>query len=179
MGKRSSGNNISVGKSALFARHPQMQTWPKDHGFEVHELTLSSIWMIDFYGGGGEVKVSDFLAAKAKHNVPAWPPAWQDDKHHNMSHWHHDGSDWHHNWSHWHNKGSDRHRNRLQWKGHLGEACVLLLTVLAEIVLALLFFTFPVLILLPSTLARQIMSRCHSARQRCRRGSAAKALATG
>jgi len=123
--KRSSGNNISVGKSALFARHPQMQTWPKDHGFEVHELTLSSIWMIDFYGGGGEVKVSDFLAAKAKHNVPAWPPAWKDDKHHNRSHWHrnrshwhHDGSDWHHNWSHWHNKGSDRHRNRLQWHGH-------------------------------------------------------------
>jgi len=51
-----------------------MQTWPKGHNFEVHELVLSNIWMIDFYGGGGDVKVSDFLAAKAEHNVPSWPP---------------------------------------------------------------------------------------------------------
>lgn len=68
------GEDLSLGKASLFARHPQMQTWPKGHGFEVHELVLSSIWMIDFYGGGGAVEVSDFLAAKANHNVPAWPP---------------------------------------------------------------------------------------------------------
>jgi hypothetical protein len=72
--RRSTGIDMSLGKAALFARHPQMQTWPKGHGFEVHELVLSSIWMIDFYGGGGAVKVADFLAAKARHNVPSWPP---------------------------------------------------------------------------------------------------------
>jgi len=72
--KRSSGVDASLGKSALFGRHPQMEFWPKGHNFQVHELVLSNIWMIDFYGGGGDVKVSDFLAAKAKHNVPSWPP---------------------------------------------------------------------------------------------------------
>jgi hypothetical protein len=72
---RLAGKDMSLGKASLFARHPQMQTWPKGHGFEVHELVLSSIWMIDFYGGGGAVKVSDFSAAKARHNVPSWPPS--------------------------------------------------------------------------------------------------------
>ena len=34
-----------------------MKSWPDGHGFVVHELKISDVWMIDFYGGGGEVNL--------------------------------------------------------------------------------------------------------------------------
>jgi len=100
--KKSSGIDIALGKTVLFARHPQMQTWPKGHNFEVNELVLSNIWMIDFYGGGGDVKVSDFLAAKAKHNVPSWPPrnGEHHDWHHSRDRHHGEHGSWHHHGKH-------------------------------------------------------------------------------
>ena len=40
-----------------------MKSWPDGHGFVVHELKISDVWMIDFYGGGGEV---DLVRARAR-----------------------------------------------------------------------------------------------------------------
>ena len=45
-----------------------------DHGFEVYELKIEDIWMIDFYGGGGTVPSKDYFKNEPIHNVPAWPP---------------------------------------------------------------------------------------------------------
>jgi len=42
----SKGTDIATGKAALFARHPQMKTWPADHGFGVFELRVTDVWMI-------------------------------------------------------------------------------------------------------------------------------------
>ena len=41
----SKGTDIATGKAALFARHPQMKTWPADHGFGVFELHVSK-WQL-------------------------------------------------------------------------------------------------------------------------------------
>ena len=32
-----------------------MKRWPAGHGFAVFELSITDVWMIDFYGGGGSV----------------------------------------------------------------------------------------------------------------------------
>lgn len=71
----SSGADVATGKAALFAKHPQMEHWPASHGFQVYELVLSDIWMIDFYGGGANIAPKAYFAATPKHNVPSWPPA--------------------------------------------------------------------------------------------------------
>ena len=51
--RKSSGDDVALGKKALFARHPQMAHWPTSHGFAVCELTLGDIWMIDFCAAHG------------------------------------------------------------------------------------------------------------------------------
>jgi hypothetical protein len=51
-----------------------MEHWPASHGFQVYELVLSDIWMIDFYGGGANIAPKAYFAATPKHNVPSWPP---------------------------------------------------------------------------------------------------------
>ena len=70
-----SGADEATGKTALFARHPQMKTWPKEHGFAVFELHIADIWMIDFYGGGAGVTPALFLKVQPKNNRPSWPPS--------------------------------------------------------------------------------------------------------
>jgi len=71
---KSEGDDIATGKAALFAKHPQMKSWPDGHGFVVHELKITDVWMIDFYGGGGEVDIKLYSAAQPKHDVPTFPP---------------------------------------------------------------------------------------------------------
>ena len=61
--KKVSGEDEALGKAGLFARHPQMAHWPASHDFRVHELVPSDIWILDAYGGGQVVKLSDFLSA--------------------------------------------------------------------------------------------------------------------
>ena len=68
--KKVSGEDEALGKAGLFARHPQMAHWPASHDFRVHELVPSDIWILDAYGGGQVVKLSDFLSAKPKHTTP-------------------------------------------------------------------------------------------------------------
>lgn len=89
----SKGADIATGKAALFARHPQMQTWPADHGFGVFELHVTDVWMIANYGGGSAVTPAAYYKAQPKHHqaldtqlaaaahpeevaITAPPPAW-------------------------------------------------------------------------------------------------------
>merc|ERR1719321_288337 len=71
---KAKGNDLKFAKEALFARHPQMKTWPASHHFTVYELVVSHIWMIAFYGGGATVTPEMYYAVQPKHNVPTWPP---------------------------------------------------------------------------------------------------------
>ena len=64
-----------LGKDALFAKHPQMEHWPEDHGFEVHEFDVETIWMIAGFGGGTIIPVDEFRTAKPKHH-PAATVEW-------------------------------------------------------------------------------------------------------
>jgi len=57
------------GLDTLFATHPQMESWPADHGFTVYEMHIESLWMIASFGGGGSVDVDDFLAAEPVHHA--------------------------------------------------------------------------------------------------------------
>lgn len=58
----------TTGKQALFQRHPEMEQWPADHGFTVHELKPNDVWMIANYGGGGTIDVKDYQTVKPKHH---------------------------------------------------------------------------------------------------------------
>ena len=40
---KSEGDDIATGKAALFAKHPQMKSWPDGHGFVVHELKITDV----------------------------------------------------------------------------------------------------------------------------------------
>jgi len=43
-------------KEALFSRHPQMSTWPADHGWYFARLNIENIYVLDFFGG---IKTAD------------------------------------------------------------------------------------------------------------------------
>uniref|UniRef100_A0A6S9RA70 CREG-like beta-barrel domain-containing protein n=1 Tax=Chrysotila carterae TaxID=13221 RepID=A0A6S9RA70_CHRCT len=49
--------------AAMFDRHPQMKRWPADHGFYFGTLAISSIWLIDYFGGATDIGVADYYAA--------------------------------------------------------------------------------------------------------------------
>jgi len=53
----------SVGRAALFGKFPEMEEWPTDHDFQVHEFLVDSIWMIANYGGGGDVSGEEYAKA--------------------------------------------------------------------------------------------------------------------
>ncbi|KAJ1112602.1 hypothetical protein NDU88_000864 [Pleurodeles waltl] len=38
------GTEMDFAKSALFSRHPEMTTWPKDHGWFFAKLNITNIW---------------------------------------------------------------------------------------------------------------------------------------
>lgn len=53
-----------LAKKALFARHPDMASWPAGHDFAAYELTIKTIFFLDMYGGTEPMKVADYFAAK-------------------------------------------------------------------------------------------------------------------
>ncbi|KAL4568414.1 hypothetical protein LXL04_024026 [Taraxacum kok-saghyz] len=48
-------------KKALFAKHPDMKKWPKDHSFQVYKLDIEDIFMINFYGGPKPLTVDEYI----------------------------------------------------------------------------------------------------------------------
>jgi len=51
-------------KKALFKRHPEMPGWPKDHGWFLAKMNMSSIIVLDFFGGAKTVALKDYFKAK-------------------------------------------------------------------------------------------------------------------
>ncbi|KAK9901686.1 hypothetical protein WJX75_008376 [Coccomyxa subellipsoidea] len=43
--------DVPNAKELLFHRHPQMETWPKGHTFNIWELHVRAVRLLDFYGG--------------------------------------------------------------------------------------------------------------------------------
>ena len=50
--------------AGMFERHPVMKTWPGDHSFYLHKLTITDIWLISFYGGASIIEPDDYFGAK-------------------------------------------------------------------------------------------------------------------
>lgn len=46
----------------LFAKHAEMEQWPADHGFAVYALRVSSIFLIDFFGGPKPLTVEEYYS---------------------------------------------------------------------------------------------------------------------
>ena len=56
------------GQAVLFARHPEMATWPVDHQFTVYTLTIHDLWMISNYGGGSSIPSAEYYAVTPHHH---------------------------------------------------------------------------------------------------------------
>ncbi|KAK3884089.1 hypothetical protein Pcinc_011625 [Petrolisthes cinctipes] len=50
-------------RTALFSRHPVMETWPTGHHFFFAKLNISHIYVLDFFGGASDVSVQDYYKA--------------------------------------------------------------------------------------------------------------------
>lgn len=55
---------IKFAKQALFAKHPEMATWPPSHDFHITKLDIKRIWLIDFFGGAADISPKDYFAVK-------------------------------------------------------------------------------------------------------------------
>ncbi|XP_069492036.1 protein CREG1 [Ambystoma mexicanum] len=55
---------VDFAKLALFSRHPEMVTWPKDHGWFFAKLNITNIWVLDYFGGIKIVTPTEYYSAK-------------------------------------------------------------------------------------------------------------------
>ncbi|KAL3279518.1 hypothetical protein HHI36_017027 [Cryptolaemus montrouzieri] len=66
-------NEYEFAQDALFAKHPQMKTWPTAHGFFVSKFDIEQIEVLDFFGGISKVSTEDYFNAspssKVKDNI--------------------------------------------------------------------------------------------------------------
>ncbi|KAM4048328.1 protein CREG1 [Anomaloglossus baeobatrachus] len=51
-------------KLALFSRHPEMETWPRDHNWFFAKLNITNIWVLDYFGGIKTVSPEEYYQAK-------------------------------------------------------------------------------------------------------------------
>ncbi|XP_059670227.1 uncharacterized protein LOC132315830 [Cornus florida] len=51
-------------QTALFAKHPEMKDWPKDHDFQIFKLEIEDIFMINWFGGPKPLTVEQYLHEK-------------------------------------------------------------------------------------------------------------------
>ena len=54
-------------RNALFKRHPEMSTWPDSHGWFFAKMNMTSIIVLDYFGGVKPVAVKDYF------NADIWP----------------------------------------------------------------------------------------------------------
>ena len=50
-------------RDALFKRHPEMSSWPDDHGWFFAKMNMSSILVLDYFGGVKTVTLKDYFNA--------------------------------------------------------------------------------------------------------------------
>ncbi|TMW59003.1 hypothetical protein Poli38472_007148 [Pythium oligandrum] len=49
-----------IALDALFSKHPQMASWPSDHGFHAYMLDIEHLILLDFYGGAKSIKPEEY-----------------------------------------------------------------------------------------------------------------------
>jgi len=57
-------NDAALAQTALFAKHPEMKDWPKDHNFQFYKLDIEDIFLINWFGGPKPMTVDQYLHAK-------------------------------------------------------------------------------------------------------------------
>nr|XP_033797515.1 protein CREG1 isoform X1 [Geotrypetes seraphini]XP_033797516.1 protein CREG1 isoform X2 [Geotrypetes seraphini] len=53
---------MDFAKLALFSRHPEMTSWPPDHGWFFAKLNITNIWVLDYFGGIKTVTPEDYYS---------------------------------------------------------------------------------------------------------------------
>ena len=66
------GKTLPVSKSdektameALYARHPEMKSWPTDHNFQAYHFQVEKVFFIDFFGGAPKISVKDYASVSS------------------------------------------------------------------------------------------------------------------
>merc|ERR1711962_295865 len=47
----------------LFSRHPEMKTWPANHGWFVAKMEVENILLLDYFGGAKTIEIDDYMNA--------------------------------------------------------------------------------------------------------------------
>lgn len=55
-------NQSEEAQELVFARFPSMKDWPSDHAFQVYEVHIHTIRLLDYFGGPVYVDPSDYFA---------------------------------------------------------------------------------------------------------------------
>ncbi|KZV45660.1 hypothetical protein F511_02320 [Dorcoceras hygrometricum] len=53
-----------VARTALFTKHPEMKGWPKGHNFQIFQLDIRNIFMINWFGGPKPLTVDQYFGGK-------------------------------------------------------------------------------------------------------------------
>ncbi|GAB4823383.1 hypothetical protein N2152v2_010429 [Parachlorella kessleri] len=54
---------LDEAEELLFSRHPAMKDWPADHKFEMYELHIQTMSLLDWYGGAHIISPEEYFAA--------------------------------------------------------------------------------------------------------------------
>ncbi|KFQ99689.1 Protein CREG1, partial [Nipponia nippon] len=57
-------SEAGVAKKALFSRHPEMESWPKDHNWFFAKFNITNIWVLDYFGGLKIVTPEEYYSVK-------------------------------------------------------------------------------------------------------------------
>ncbi|XP_037681362.1 protein CREG1 isoform X2 [Choloepus didactylus] len=52
---------MEFAKNSLFIRHPEMKTWPSSHSWFFAKLNITSIWVLDYFGGAKIVTPEEYF----------------------------------------------------------------------------------------------------------------------
>ncbi|KAG0466842.1 hypothetical protein HPP92_018422 [Vanilla planifolia] len=53
-------------QNALFAKHPDMKGWPKNHNFEIFKLDIENLFLLDWYGGPKPLTPKEYFRYEEK-----------------------------------------------------------------------------------------------------------------
>ncbi|XP_060626572.1 protein CREG1 isoform X2 [Anolis sagrei] len=57
------GTEADFAKTALFSRHPEMASWPRDHDWFFAKLNITNVWVLDYFGGIKTVTPEEYFNA--------------------------------------------------------------------------------------------------------------------
>ncbi|NWY67711.1 CREG1 protein, partial [Erithacus rubecula] len=57
-------SEAGIAQKALFTRHPEMESWPKDHNWFFAKFNITNIWVLDYFGGLKIVTPEEYYSVK-------------------------------------------------------------------------------------------------------------------